>query len=572
MVRQALLAEDTGEQLRIWRTMEGVEKFHRVLLLVLLGLLTSAVSLLTRVWCHPSFYVTLLLTGFSARHLLATVVPVNVIVLGVYRHFAGPLAWQDLYQCVVVSLFWFVIKFARGTVTWDIFQESLAHKQDLRVLAEKQAVFHKMLTSVFDAWCFCDADGIIQSSTPQLDILLDAPGSSPKEDALRGLSLLQLAIDDDERRRAESFLASTAGNDTTVKITLRLNRRNSIAHQVEVSLSAIRVGRQAFLRCMDSALDAPGCCHGAVPESDAIFVAVQVLEAEPLCAVVDSESKERPPAEVPKICVETGHDSEAPPAHCAELPEGSAGELSLTLSSLSQTDRRATRVKNTFVEATESVIDSMFEDVLAGLEPCAQSAPGSFVHCGLPGGSPGARSRRSLASIRSRASRASRRSRRSARSGWSHASPSVRRMASQLTGTPRLLSPLASECSECSECASSSPSEASEDGLGREVTLSCQVQDRDLIGSSAVAVASLGPALAARREHLRSVGSAGHAAGQCYPCLMEAWSHEGKAACPCKFGLFCGRCHESHSEEHLRELRRQQRRQQRMSKGARRRA
>jgi len=42
------------------------------------------------------------------------VVPVNVIVLGVYRHFAGPIAWQDLYQCVVVSLFWFVIKFARA--------------------------------------------------------------------------------------------------------------------------------------------------------------------------------------------------------------------------------------------------------------------------------------------------------------------------------------------------------------------------------------------------------------------------------------------------------------------------
>jgi len=554
MVRQGLLAMDTAEQLRTWRTVESAEKVDSVLLLLLLGLLTSAVSLFTCVWCHPSFYVSLLLTGFSARHLFPTVVPANLIVLGVYRHFAGPVAWQDLYNCAVVSLFWFVVKFARGTVTWEIFEESLAQKQDLKMLAEKQSVFHRMLTSVFDAWCFCDADGVIRSSTPQLDVLLDAPGSSPKEDSLCGLSLLELAIDEDERRRAHSFLASTAGSDTTVKITLRLNRRNSTAHQVEVSLSAIRLGHQACAHLTGGSLGAPGCCRGAAAEGETLFVAVQVLEAEPLCAVVDSESNERPPAELPQTRLETVVGSTAPPA---ELSAGSAGGGSdrlapaLTLRSLAQTGRRATRVKNTFVEAAESVIDSVFGEVLAGREPCALSAPGSFAHCGKADDSPASRrSSRSPASLRSRASRTSRHSRRSARSAWSHGSlPSARRTALQ------------SLASGCSECADSSASEASEEGLGREVVLSCPVQDRGRLGSRAAAAARLGPALAARRGCLPSIGSAGHGAGRCYPCLMEAWQHAGKAAVPCKFGLLCGRCHENHSEEQLRELRKQQRRQ-----------
>jgi hypothetical protein len=109
-------------------------------------------------------------------------------------------------------------------------------------------------------------------------------------------------------------------------------------------------------------------------------------------------------------------------------------------------------------------------------------------------------------------------------------------------------------------------SEASEEEWTTEVLVSCQLQDRDLKGEK-VAAASITSAIVALQQGHRSVGSCNHAAGECYPCLMETWWHDGKASVPCKFGLFCGRCHEQHSSEHLRELRKRQRRRQAAAAG-----
>lgn len=48
-----------------------------------------------------------------------------------------------------------------------------------------------------------------------------------------------------------------------------------------------------------------------------------------------------------------------------------------------------------------------------------------------------------------------------------------------------------------------------------------------------------------------SLGSEGHAEGQCIPCLMQVRWLAGKNSAPCRFGELCGRCHEAHTEEEL---------------------
>jgi hypothetical protein len=45
-----------------------------------------------------------------------------------------------------------------------------------------------------------------------------------------------------------------------------------------------------------------------------------------------------------------------------------------------------------------------------------------------------------------------------------------------------------------------------------------------------------------------SLGSTGHNQGKCAPCLMQSLYHKGKFASPCRFGKYCGRCHEHHTE------------------------
>lgn len=48
-----------------------------------------------------------------------------------------------------------------------------------------------------------------------------------------------------------------------------------------------------------------------------------------------------------------------------------------------------------------------------------------------------------------------------------------------------------------------------------------------------------------------SLGSEGHAHGQCIPCLMQVRWQAGRCAEPCRFAELCGRCHEAHTEEEL---------------------
>eukprot|EP00928_Gymnodinium_smaydae_P054247 TRINITY_DN3805_c0_g1_i11.p1 TRINITY_DN3805_c0_g1~~TRINITY_DN3805_c0_g1_i11.p1 ORF type:complete len:820 (-),score=125.04 TRINITY_DN3805_c0_g1_i11:362-2821(-) len=60
-----------------------------------------------------------------------------------------------------------------------------------------------------------------------------------------------------------------------------------------------------------------------------------------------------------------------------------------------------------------------------------------------------------------------------------------------------------------------------------------------------------------RKGGIASHGSRGHAEGDCYPCLMQQLWYDGKFSEPCKFGHFCGRCHEPHSWAERRQRRRQ---------------
>jgi len=111
---------------------------------------------------------------------------------------------------------------------------------------------------------------------------------------------------------------------------------------------------------------------------------------------------------------------------------------------------------------------------------------------------------------------------------------------------------LTSKCSSVS--ASSGP-------VHRQIILGNQPKDRDFTAGSGpgieerTGVAELSAALAAKQAGLRSIGSLNHCQGHCYPCLMETWFHNGKSTQGCKFGLFCGRCHEPHSEAEVRKMR-----------------
>jgi len=66
---------------------------------------------------------------------------------------------------------------------------------------------------------------------------------------------------------------------------------------------------------------------------------------------------------------------------------------------------------------------------------------------------------------------------------------------------------------------------------------------------------------ACQRAGTASLGSEGHCAGQCIPCLMQVRWQAGKCVEPCKFGALCGRCHEAHTEEELQKIQARMRKQ-----------
>mmetsp|Transcript_126083 Transcript_126083/g.315064 ORF Transcript_126083/g.315064 Transcript_126083/m.315064 type:complete len:836 (-) Transcript_126083:93-2600(-) len=93
--------------------------------------------------------------------------------------------------------------------------------------------------------------------------------------------------------------------------------------------------------------------------------------------------------------------------------------------------------------------------------------------------------------------------------------------------------------------------------------------DPELEQREAAAALKLSPVLEAKRQGLRSLGSLGHCAGSCCPCLMESWHRAGKSARePCKWGFMCTRCHEDHDPQEVATFRRQRRRDARRLRAA----
>lgn len=113
-------------------------------------------------------------------------------------------------------------------------------------------------------------------------------------------------------------------------------------------------------------------------------------------------------------------------------------------------------------------------------------------------------------------------------------------------------------------------------GVGARVVIGAEPADRKSMDPDpepeqrgAAAVLKLSPALAAKRQGLRSMGGLGHAEGSCCPCLMESWRQSGKAGRePCKWGFLCGRCHEDHDPREVASFRRQRRRDARRLRAA----
>jgi len=75
----------------------------------------------------------------------------------------------------------------------------------------------------------------------------------------------------------------------------------------------------------------------------------------------------------------------------------------------------------------------------------------------------------------------------------------------------------------------------------------------------------LSQTLTLRRQGLQSVGAMMHEKGQCCPCLMQTLHETGNGFNnePCRFGLLCSRCHETHDKKDIRDLRSECRRRDR---------
>jgi len=78
---------------------------------------------------------------------------------------------------------------------------------------------------------------------------------------------------------------------------------------------------------------------------------------------------------------------------------------------------------------------------------------------------------------------------------------------------------------------------------------------------AALGSVELSNVMTCQRACMPSLGSEGHCAGQCIPCLMQVRWQAGRCAEPCKFGALCGRCHEAHTEEELQRIQARMRKQ-----------
>lgn len=87
-----------------------------------------------------------------------------------------------------------------------------------------------------------------------------------------------------------------------------------------------------------------------------------------------------------------------------------------------------------------------------------------------------------------------------------------------------------------------------------QIILTKDTATLDRMDAAAGDQVALGEVAAVVKSGLASLGSEGHASGQCIPCLMQVRWQAGKCAEPCRFGALCGRCHEPHTEEELQRI------------------
>jgi hypothetical protein len=138
----------------------------------------------------------------------------------------------------------------------------LATERERQVLGKKMIAVEKLMDSMFDACCYSDCNGLIASSTPQLEQMLvgcykkeqDAESQAAASRGgcgLKNKSLLDFALSSSEKTRIEEFLNRLSRSGVAEKIMVSLTRDGST---LEVGISGIALPENCdgLVSCQES--------------------------------------------------------------------------------------------------------------------------------------------------------------------------------------------------------------------------------------------------------------------------------------------------------------------------------
>jgi len=199
----------------------------------------------------PGILIQCFLMYLPKRLYLGMVLPTNCCAAFLYYH--SRIAQWDTATlslaigCVTVCVYAYVFK---DQTAGGLFRTKLASERLWRVAeSERQradawrGTLKDMLDSTFDASCTCDAGGMVETSTPHLDLMLLGSGGNAEigGPSLQGCGLPSFAADEVEQKRMASFLADLVKCSGMRKMQFSLSRASTIgsSYSVEVIVSGI---------------------------------------------------------------------------------------------------------------------------------------------------------------------------------------------------------------------------------------------------------------------------------------------------------------------------------------------
>jgi len=173
-------------------------------------------------------------------------VPINFIAWLLFHHMSGFCQEYGFAKGIIfgagISVCVPICFSLRERMQWLKFQANRELDRQMEILEATQTALHSMLSSLWDASCTCDLDGVVSYCTPHLAQLFGGGKD------LAGACLSGLAANDADRYRLQEFLKNAASGQQAV--TLQFTARSQWPRSEEEDVPCTPMSSEVALYCI----------------------------------------------------------------------------------------------------------------------------------------------------------------------------------------------------------------------------------------------------------------------------------------------------------------------------------